>query len=117
MQAIEAATIDEIFTAMKEYEKANFGLKGGAEFPQVAQALINSTKFRELVSSASLMGMISTMMLPRDKEGRDKLIGDKEGMDKMLQDTPLRDILAEVFAGFKVGRVSAEVAQLEKLAR
>lgn len=114
MQAVTPNQIDSIFTMMQEYEKANFGLKNGSEFPAVAQALLASEKFKHQLQVAAMLGMLSVLTMPKE-EGAMKT---KEAQDKMLSDSPLRGILADVFyAGFQLGRASAEVGQLEALAQ
>lgn len=112
MQAVTPDQIDNIFSSMQEYQKANFGLKNGKDFPLIAKALLESEKLRGTLEVASLMGMLSVLIMPKEKSSMSK-----EEAQKLLSESPLRDVLADVFfAGYKLGHASLEVGQLEALA-
>jgi len=99
-----AAQIDSIFSAIEEYEKKNLGIKYGDEFPEIARALIDSTKFKDIVKGVSIIGLLTALTITKG-EAKD-----------FIEDSPMRVPLAGLFyAGYKLGLETAEIKSLEKL--
>ena len=113
---IEGPVVDQMFEEFKEYEKKNFGVTMGPDFPEIAQALVTSDFGKSQLAATLIMVTLTLPSIARKAktavdEGRDNdAVGLFEGSDN-----PFRTAAATIFyTGYRLGRKAAEVDLLEK---
>lgn len=101
--------INDIFSAMEQYEKQNYGSKCGEGFPELARALMASDRFKHFSEALAAVGLLSTLLIPKDGSTSSRAA-------KFLYESPMHGMAMQIFyAGYRAGTANTEVRALQEL--
>jgi hypothetical protein len=107
----EQISINELVKEVLDYAAANYGAKGGPDFPAISKALSQSETFKSFVKGQALVWMFA-LTLTRPPANADLAVA-----DKWLDGLPVGEALHMAFyMGMKYGEKLAEVKSLERMA-
>lgn len=105
-------TLEKVWSEVTDYEKVNFGLKYGPDYPQIASILAKSKTFMIngglVLLAATLEASSRAEKVKKDPQSAASEVFEKAG--------PTHEALAQMFyVGYKLGREEAERAYLSKM--
>lgn len=104
--------LEHTFKEVREYEKINFGIRFGEDFPTIAGLLSKSKSFRDMHIAAAALGLMHALVVSSEKKSNPTA----DPTEILEKGSPFKEIMAEMFyAGYKLGRQVAEVDALENL--
>lgn len=113
----------EMFSSIKsevaKYQEAHFGIKNGSDFPAFAETIADTKEFADLVSNASMLGLLVMLTLSGDKDKPESEAMSKQSMGDILKGKgPMAGQIADVlYIGYRLGVAASETKNLEQLAK
>lgn len=95
--------VDQKQLEMESFEKLIPGIRYGEDYPEFALAVVGSKTFAHTVQSATLLGMMSMLSIPKKPESPEEM---KAAFEDMMSSSPLREvILRSMYLGYKLGKM------------
>ena len=102
---------------MREFETNHFGLKYGADFPQVAELLRQNKNFMSTGMMVSMLSALEMGSIGRELKDKPESERGKFTEDLLAKPNTTHSTLAEIFyLGYQLGKQNAEVGALNTLA-
>lgn len=110
--------IDRLIEEVRGYEKLNYGLKFGEDFPLVARALKESHHFEAYTTLLAMMNAVTGMKVKAlaNKYAPGDPKGDEEVLN-MMKDANIGTLMEVFYIGYKLGKQEQEVTALENLTK
>ena len=111
---LDNEVVDQLSKEIDAHDKVVPGVKGGADYPEFALALIGSEWFKNSVRTSILMSMVELMMNREQAkdvmENKGKDSAEMKGLlDRWAESSPHRaEILDAAYLGYRLGKLSKE---------
>jgi hypothetical protein len=108
MSTLTKDDVDVQWEKINEFERVIPGIRYGEDYPEFALAIVGSKAFQTLVSGATMLGLMSAIIIPAKMKKQEGIPSEEEAkafMEEIERNSPMREaLLRALYLGYKLGK-------------